>query len=151
MPPKGVVFEGICNFCELSVQDRIERFDWYPVEGYLHNQLTHVRSDTFEVQPNKLVFTLTPRPDIEITADRKSQILNSITNNAKNLLDKTDWKVLRHLEEISTGQETSLSQSQYEELTNLRKQIRINARNKSVLIEACKTTEQIQELTTSDI
>lgn len=56
------------------------------------------------------------RTSEELTKLTEINKINSTTNTALNLLNDTDWKVVRHRDQVAMGIETSLSDEEYVQL-----------------------------------
>lgn len=83
--------------------------------------------------------------------DKKRELLAKVKSNASNLLEKTDYKVLRHLgqkELSSKGKiaKTKLSDKQYEDLELEREAIRKWSNDKEVEINNASTIEELEQI-----
>lgn len=83
------------------------------------NQATFQTQAEGQIWYQKCFAEGTPLRIVDATAEYDSQ-------QALEFLNKTDWKVIRHRDQIDSGAETSISNEEYQELLKLRQ----NARNK---------------------
>lgn len=56
--------------------------------------------------------------------DAEKELQEQTTKEAMEFLDSTDWKVLRHQDQLNLGIETSLSEDEYLELLEKRQEAR---------------------------
>lgn len=67
------------------------------------------------------------RPAPNPVNDLKSQLLNEVKSKAKDLLSATDYKVIRHRDQLELNVETTLTDAEYDALLTERNEIRKNS------------------------
>lgn len=84
------------------------------------------------------------RPAPDPIANLKSQLLNEVKQQAKELLSSTDYKVTRHEEQLKIGAETSLTAKEYTDLLTLRNEIRKNSNKFEAEIQGKRALSTLQ-------
>lgn len=72
--------------------------------------------------------------------------INLVKSNARNLLNETDWKELRHYRQKYLETATSLTEEEFEELLEEREAIRVNSNTLESVISACTTIEELNAI-----
>ena len=80
LPKKG---HRISGFDKLSNED-LAKHNWYPVAGWVYNEQTHTRSETFEIVGGVATWTLTPIPEEIRLEARKAKAIIEITQATDN-------------------------------------------------------------------
>ena len=80
-------------------------------------------------------------------AEKKAEKIASVKGQADNLLSATDWKVIRHRDQVETssGISTSLTESEYSALLIFRESIRTTSNTMEDEINALTTLTQVDE------
>lgn len=76
----------------------------------------------------------------------KNNYIDRVKLIARGALDDTDWKVLRHLDEVELGVETSFNNSEYMSLLNNRRSVRTWSNNKEISILGASSLYQVENI-----
>lgn len=86
----------------------------------------------------------TPAPDP--VESLKTSLINRAKSSAKEYLDKTDYLVIRHLEQRELAVATTLTEEEYTALLTKRNKARIDSNSEETLIESKTTITDLEKV-----
>lgn len=78
--------------------------------------------------------------------DKKRQLLAKAKNEVANKLQATDYKVIRHRDQLELGVETTLTDLEYDQLLKERNGMRIKSNELETLIKSKRSISTLNEI-----
>jgi len=86
----------------------------------------------------------------EKLALKKEQLINEAKSSAIQFLDKTDYLVQRHFEEVTLKVETTLTEKEYKALLTKRNKARIDSNTEEATIKSKVTLKELEAVKISE-
>lgn len=119
------------SYGECSISIDIPR-DSYNIGWNIQNVSAPTDSQIYQIwKQNKLIFA-------------RNRVISKIKRNAFKLLSETDWKVIRHRDQVDLGVTTSLSNAEYIQLLTDRNNIRLNTNQIENELNSITSVETIE-------
>ena len=141
-PTSKIHIEGKSGAEKMPLEEKIEN-GWLPVEGNHYSRATHKQGE-YEIQPEKVVHTPVAKTLEEVKAER----VNIFKPLAGKEIADTDWKIMRHKDQLDLVQITRLNKTtldipEFEALLVKRQELREKSDTKEAEVMNATTVEEV--------